>query len=87
MGMFLRFCFFNQTASPPVADWLLDRSGEPLVTLRFAAPVRGHMSLPCGKRVIKAAAGARAHRPAASEKRARLAADEQCQLHLETGHR
>lgn len=37
MGVFLSFYFVVQTAAPPVAGWLFDRSGEPFVALEFAA--------------------------------------------------
>ncbi len=37
MGVFLSFYFVVQTAAPPVAGWLFDRSGEPVVAIQFAA--------------------------------------------------
>ena len=37
MGVFLSFFFVIQSAAPPFAGWLFDRSGEPFVAIQFAA--------------------------------------------------
>ena len=37
MGVFLSFYFVLQTAAPPLAGWLFDRSGEPFVAIQLAA--------------------------------------------------
>ncbi len=37
MGVFLSFYFVVQTAAPPLAGWLFDRSGEPFVAIQFSA--------------------------------------------------
>lgn len=37
MGVFLSIYFVLQTAAPPLAGWLFDRSGEPFVPIQLAA--------------------------------------------------
>ena len=37
MGVFLSVYFVIQTAAPPLAGWLFDRSGQPFVAIQFAA--------------------------------------------------
>ena len=37
MGVFLSFYFVLQTAGPPLAGWMFDRSGDPYVAIQFAA--------------------------------------------------
>ncbi len=37
MGVFLSVYFVLQTAGPPLAGWLFDRSGDPYVAIQFAA--------------------------------------------------
>ena len=37
MGVFFTVCYAIMTASPPVAGWLLDRTGAPDSTILFGA--------------------------------------------------
>jgi len=37
MGVFLSFYFVLQTAGPPLAGWMFERSGDPYVAIQFAA--------------------------------------------------